>query len=134
MDRLKGQPLALIPVYLERADNVTGLMRLLSIGLRVLTLLEFVVRRRLAAAQTTLAGLYAGNPKRSTPRPTAERLLKAFQEPTLTSLREGRQRRYNLTLPLPHTPAHPGAHGLPRADLYEALCRFSHTALKMSDP
>ena len=97
MGRLKGHPLSLIPVYLERADHVTGLMRLLSIGLRVLTLLEFVVRRRLAAAQTTLAGLYAGNPKRSTPRPTAERLLKAFQELTLTSLREGRQRRYNLT-------------------------------------
>jgi transposase len=97
MGRLKGRPLSLTPMYLERDDHATGLIRLLSIGLRVLTLLEFVVRRGLAAEHTTLAGLYAGNPKRSTPRPTAERLLQAFQDLTLTILREGRRRRYHLT-------------------------------------
>ena len=48
MGRLKGRPLSLTPMYLERDDHATGLIRLLSIGLRVLTLLEFVVRRRLA--------------------------------------------------------------------------------------
>jgi len=73
------------------------LIRLLAIGLRVRTRLELVVRRRLAVEQTTLAGLYAGNPKRSTPRPTAERLLEAFQDLTLTIIREGRRRRYHLT-------------------------------------
>jgi transposase len=57
MGRRKGRPLSLTPMYLEREDHATGLIRLLSIGLRVLTLLECVVRRRLAAAQTTLAGL-----------------------------------------------------------------------------
>ncbi len=67
MGRLKGRPLSLTPMYLERDDHATGLIRLLSVGLRVLTLLEFVVRRRLAAARTALAGLYAGNPKRATP-------------------------------------------------------------------
>ncbi len=82
---------------MERDDHATGLIRLLSIGLRVLTRLEFVVRRRLAVKQTTLAGLYAGHPKRSTPRPTAERLLEAFQDLTLTIIREGRRRRYHLT-------------------------------------
>ena len=40
-------------MYLEREDHATGLIRLLSIGLRVLTLLEFGVRRRLAKAKTT---------------------------------------------------------------------------------
>jgi transposase len=97
MGRLKGQPLALTPMYLERDDHATGLIRLLSVGLRVLTLLEFVVRRRLATEQTALAGLYAGNPKRATAHPTAERLLEAFQELTLTIIREGRWRRYHLT-------------------------------------
>jgi hypothetical protein len=48
-------------------------MRLLSIALRVLTLVEFVVRRQLAAEESTLAGLYAGNPTRETACPTAER-------------------------------------------------------------
>lgn len=97
MGRLQGRPLSLTPMYLERDDHATGLIRLLSIGLRVLTLLEFGVRRRLATAKTTLTGLYVGNPKRATAHPTAERLLEAFQGLTLTIIREGRRRRRHLT-------------------------------------
>jgi transposase len=83
-------------MYLERDDHATGLIRLLSIGLRVLTLLEFGVRRRLAMTKTKLKGLYVGNPKRATVHPTAERLLEAFRGLTLTIIREGRRRRYHL--------------------------------------
>ena len=97
MGRLKGRPLSLTPMYLERDDHATGLIRLLSIGVRVLTLLEFVIRRRLAAARTGLAGLYTGNPKRATARPTSERVLERFEGLTLTIIREGRRRRYHLT-------------------------------------
>jgi transposase len=71
-------------MYVQRDDHATGLIRLLSIALRVLTLLEFVGRRHLALEEVKMAGLYAGNPKRETARPTAERLLEAFQEITLT--------------------------------------------------
>ena len=88
--RLKGQPLSLTPMYVQRDDHATGLIRLLSIALRVLTLLEFVGRRQLATEGAKLAGLYAGNPRRATDRPTAERLLEAFQDITLT-LRKGPQ-------------------------------------------
>lgn len=84
LGRLKGRPLSLTPMYVQRDDHATGLIRLLSIALRVLTLLEFVVRRQLAAEGATLTGLYAGNARRETARPTAERLLEAFQEVTLT--------------------------------------------------
>jgi transposase len=97
MGRLKGRPLSLTPMYLERDDHATGLIRLLSIGLRVLTLLEFGGRRHLATAKCTLAALYAGNPKRTTAHPTAERLLEAFQGLTLTLIREGRRWRRHLT-------------------------------------
>jgi transposase len=97
MGRLKGRPLSLTPMYLEREDHATGLIRLLSLGLRVLTLLEFAVRRRLATAKTTLAGLSVGNPTRATAHPTAECLLKAFQGLTLTLIREGRRWRRHLT-------------------------------------
>ena len=95
--RLKGQPLSLTPMYLEREDHVTGLIRLLSVGLRVLTLLEFVVRRRLAADGGVLAGIYTGQPTRATAQPTAERLLATFQEVTLTIIQEGRDTRWHLT-------------------------------------
>jgi len=125
MGRLKGHPLSLTPMYLERDDHATGLIRLLSLGLRVLTLLEFVVRRGLAAEHTTLAGLYMGNPKRSTPRPTAERLLEAFQDLTLTIIREGRCRRYHLT---PLSRLHHRILALLDfpMDIYTRLCVDSH--------
>jgi transposase len=95
--RLKGQPLSLTPMYLEREDHVTGLIRLLSGGWRVLTLLECVVRRRLTAAGVALAGVYTGNPTRATTQPTAERLLETFQEVTLTVIQEGGDKRWHLT-------------------------------------
>ena len=72
-------------------------MRLLSIALRVLTLLEFVVRRQLTQEGAALAGLYAGNPKRATTHPTTECLLEAFQEITLTIVVEPHQTRRHVT-------------------------------------
>jgi len=95
--RLKGHPLSLSPMYVERDDHATGLVRLLSLALRVLTLLEFVVRRQLAELGASLAGLYAGNPKRATTQPTTERLLEAFQGIFLTILVEPHQTRRHLT-------------------------------------
>jgi len=82
--RLKGRPLSLAPLYVQRDDHRIGLVRLLTLALRVLTLLEGVVRQRLSAQKEELAGLFAGNPKRRTAQPTAERLLEAFREVTLT--------------------------------------------------
>ncbi len=97
LGRLKGRPLSLTPMYVQRDDHATGLIRLLSIALRVLTLLEFVGRRQLAAEGATLAGLYAGNPTRETARPTAERLLEAFQEITLTIIEGPQQTDRHVT-------------------------------------
>jgi transposase len=86
-------------MYVQRDDHATGLIRMLSIALRVLTLLEFVGRRQLAAEKAKLAGLYAGNPKRETDRPTAERLLEAFQDITLTIIK-GAQQTYRYVTAL----------------------------------
>jgi len=82
--RLKGRPLGLRPVYVQREDHLTGLVRLLSVGLSILTVTEFVARRALATAIDELAGLYPGNPKQATSRPTTERLLAAFKEINLS--------------------------------------------------
>jgi transposase len=82
--RLKGRPLGLAPLYVQRDDHRVGLVRLLTIALRVITLLEGVVRQRLCEQKMELAGLFAGNPKRRTSQPTTERLLEAFSEVTLT--------------------------------------------------
>ncbi|MCA9331022.1 IS1634 family transposase [Candidatus Saccharibacteria bacterium] len=95
--RLKNRPLGLRPLYVHRQDRMVGLVRLLSLALRLLTLVEFVVRRELHNQQQTLTGLYEGNPARSTHRPSTERLLRAFKPITLTSVSLPGQRIVHLT-------------------------------------
>lgn len=84
--RYKGRPLGLRPLFVQRDDHLTGLVRLLSLGLRVLTLTEYLVRRSLLEAQESLAGLYPGNPKQTTQRPTGERIFRAFRGVTLSCI------------------------------------------------
>ena len=93
--RLKGKPLSLTPMYLQDDQRATGLTRLLSIGLRVLTLIEHVARKKLQQTGEKLSGLYAGNPKRATERPTTEALLRAFEGIFLSFVRvDGRSYRH----------------------------------------
>lgn len=77
--RYKGKALGLTPIYLSSATRIKGLIRLLSIGLRILCLLEFTVREALQQKQEKLYGIYKGNSKRATARPTAEMMLKVFR-------------------------------------------------------
>lgn len=84
--RFKGAPLSIAPLFVKRDDQVVGLTHLLSLALRLLTLMEGVVRRRLKQQGTTLLGLYKDNPRKATSTPTAERLLQAFVPMTLTQL------------------------------------------------
>ena len=69
-NRLRGKPLGMTPLYINSTDRIKGLIRLLCIGLRVLCLVEYAVREALREKSEKLAGIYAGNPKRSTARPT----------------------------------------------------------------
>ncbi len=87
--RFKRGRLPALPIYFQDEDRIRGLMFLLTIALRVFTLMEFVVRRQLTSEEQSLAGLYEGNPKRTTERPTAERLLAAFGGITLYFHRDG---------------------------------------------
>jgi transposase len=73
--RLKGRSLSLTPVYLQDEERIQGLVSLLSLALRVLTLVEWVVRERLRQERARLQGIYAGQPGRKTDRPGAELLL-----------------------------------------------------------
>jgi transposase len=82
--RLKGVPLSLHPLFVQRDDQVVGLTHLLSLAVRLLTLTEFHVRRALQREHAHLRGLHPENPKKATATPTAERLLQAFTHITLT--------------------------------------------------
>lgn len=135
--RLKDHPLGLSPLYVQRQDHARGLARLLSLGLRVLTSLEYGVRKALGTTQDELDGLYAGNPKRSTARPTAERLLGAFQEITLSRIALPDQMIAHLT-PLSQLQRRILNLLCLPASLYQALVlpdhSFPFTAPKLSEP
>jgi transposase len=77
--RLKGRSLGLVPMYLQDEGRIQGLVYLLSLALRVLSLVEWVVRERLRQEGAKLQGVYAGQAGRQTDRPSAELLLGAMK-------------------------------------------------------
>lgn len=96
---IKDRPLGISPLYVRKHDQIIGLTRLLSLALRLLTLIETQVRHSLARAKETLVGLYEGQPNRATDSPTASRLLKAFTraEITLTRVELGGRTLWHIT-------------------------------------
>lgn len=76
--RFKEGSLPALPIYLHLPERIRGFMMLLSVALQVITLIEYVARKNLAAANEPIAGLVPGNPKMKTRRPTTERLLAPF--------------------------------------------------------
>ena len=85
----KDAPVGIEPLYVRRDDQIKGLVRLLSLCVRLLTLIEIVARRNLAQRGEKLFGLYEGNPKQQTDLPTATRLLKVFRHITQIKLQMG---------------------------------------------
>ena len=82
--RLKTRRLYIRPVYLRDEGRIAGLVWLLCLALRVLTLTEFRLRSELQRTQQALPGLNPAVPSQATSRPTTERVLHAFRNLTLT--------------------------------------------------
>jgi transposase len=82
-NRLKSR-LHIAPMFVKLNEQIEGLTHLLTLGVRVLTVMEFVLRRSLQNDQATLPGLHPENKKRMTDKPTVERILKAFSAVSLT--------------------------------------------------
>jgi transposase len=110
---VKALPLGLSPLFVWKSEQIKGLTRLLTLGLRLLTLLETQVRRGLEQTQDALAGLYEGLPTRTTERPTGTRILQAFARAqiTLTRVEMGTKTWWHLT---------------PLSPLHEQLLRYLH--------
>lgn len=83
-NRFRGKLLGLTPLFLSSTTRIKGLVRLLTIALRVLCLIEFKVREALQEQGEKLNGIYPGNPKRASAKPTTEMMLKVFRGITLT--------------------------------------------------
>jgi transposase len=81
--RLKSR-VQIAPLFVKLNEQIEGLTYLLTLGVRVLTVTEFVLRRSLEQAQARLPGLHPENKQKRTDKPTAERILKAFSGVSLT--------------------------------------------------
>ncbi len=79
--RLQGKFLSITPVYVQRDDHARGLFHLLTLASRLLALGDYQAKQSLAkeGPDAELTGVYRGNPKRGTARPTTERMLQAFE-------------------------------------------------------
>ena len=75
------------PLFVKLNEQIAGLTYLLTLGVRVLTVTEFVLRRSLEQAQASLPGLPPENQHQVTDKPTAERILKAFSDVSLTIIK-----------------------------------------------
>lgn len=96
---LKDKPLGIRPLYVRNDDQIRGLTYLLTIALRLLTLIEIQVRQGIAQSKQPLARLYPGLPNKVTEHPTAPLLLKAISrtEITLTRINLGNTFQWHLT-------------------------------------
>ena len=84
--RLKSR-VHIAPLFVKLNEQIEGLTYLLTLGVRVLTVMEFVLRRSLQYEQASLPSLHPENKQKRTDTPTAERILKAFSGISLTIIK-----------------------------------------------
>ena len=122
--RLKTRNLHIRPVYVRDETRIAGLLWLLCLALRVLTLTEHRMRTALAERGEALAGLNPASRSQSTSLPTTERVLAVFTSLTLTTIGiEGGY--YHHVTPLNAAQRHILALLELPDDLYEGLARPS---------
>ena len=85
-NRLKSR-VHIAPLFVKLNEQIEGLTYLLTLGVRVLTVTEFVLRRSLEKDQARLPSLHPENKQKMTDKPTAERILKAFSGISLTIIK-----------------------------------------------
>jgi transposase len=85
-NRLKSR-VHIAPLCVKLNEHIEGLTSLLTLGVRVLTVTEFVLRRSLETEQARLLGLHPENKQKMTDKPTAERILKACADISLTIIK-----------------------------------------------
>lgn len=115
---VKDLPLGLSPLFVWKDDQIKGLVRLLTLALRLLTLIETQVRRGLAKDQIALGGLYEGQPNRTTTRPTGKRVLNAFA-------------RAKIALTRVELPDETHWHITPLQPLHKQILRYLHLPMSL---
>jgi transposase len=101
--QIKDKPLGIRPLFVKLPEQVLGLTRLVLLALRVLALIEIVLRAKLAGSGEELDGLHEGQKSKKEGKPTAKRMLRAVAglEMTLSLIEMGEKQWWYLPV-LPH--------------------------------
>ena len=118
--RLKTRNLQIRPIYLRDEQRMAGLVWLLCLALRVLTLTEHRLRTALTEQHEVIVGLNPASRSQATTHPTTERMIAAFDNLTLTTIELEAGMHRHVT-PLNATQRHILVLLKLPADLYERL-------------
>ena len=77
-DDLRNKVAHLVPIYLQKDERIKGLVNILLLALKVCAVLEYRIAGALSKKGEELGNIYEGNPKRTSKKPSAKRILKAF--------------------------------------------------------
>jgi transposase len=81
---LKDNPLGIRPLFVKSDAQIVGLVRLMTLALRMLSLVEMQGRRGVAATGEKVKGYYSGQPGRQTDRPSGQRILETVTRQRVT--------------------------------------------------
>jgi len=76
---LRNKVVPLLPIFLKKDNRVEALINLLMICLKVCSVIEFKIAKKLKEENEELDNIYEGNPKQSTATPTAKKVLRQFK-------------------------------------------------------
>jgi transposase len=101
--QLKDEPLGIRPLWVKLPEQIKGLTLLLLIALRVLTLIEIVIRSKLQETGEKLEGMHEGQKNKLEGKPTGRRMLRGIAglEITLGLIVMGEEQWWYLP-PLPN--------------------------------
>jgi transposase len=84
---LKQEVCALLPIYLQKDDRIVGLVNLLTLLLQIVSIAEYQMAQSLKQEeqenQKKIAGLYAGQPKLATAKPSISKIITAMSPITI---------------------------------------------------
>lgn len=95
-DNIRNKVAKLLPVYLNKDNRIIGLVNLLMLALKACCLTEYKVAKALKEQNDELADIYEGNPKRTSKKPSAKRLFKAFDGISIALIFENKRLNHAL--------------------------------------
>lgn len=96
---LKKSHLGISPLFIRKNERLKGLCRLLSIALRLISLIQYRIRESLAKSGEVIKGLEKGKPNSATSEPTTLSILSKFvsEQITISSVTLGDKIQYYMT-------------------------------------